>query len=116
MKESRARYYLEVYLKKTKSKKEGYNHKEIVNFYSQISTYLTLKSIGFCITNSDKIIGKGVCLINTACFTNEIYFLLCEFNTYEDSYYFYDFKKDFYFYSSKQVLDTLINKRCLLFA
>ncbi len=116
MKESRARYYLEVYLKLIRPKKQGYSNKEIITFYSQISAYLTDKNIGFCITKSDKIIGKGICLINVACFTNELYFLLCQFNTSEDSYYFYDFTYDRYFYSSKQVLHTLINKRCLLFA
>tara|TARA_R110000823_G_scaffold72913_6_gene167825 strand:- start:497 stop:847 length:351 start_codon:yes stop_codon:yes gene_type:complete len=100
--------------KKVKYSKKSYLKTQIQAFYLDLVDYLLLNNINVLITDTSRLEEEGMCLIDLSAASEELYFVLCEFNFQSNSFKFYDFKNNKSFYSSKEVINSLSNTKCLL--
>jgi hypothetical protein len=100
--------------KKLKYTKNKYSESQINTIYLKLINNLLLNKINVLVTDTSRLEEVGICLINLSTSNDELYFMLCKFNYKSDCFEFYDFKNNMSFYSSKEVINSLSNTKCLL--
>jgi hypothetical protein len=108
-------YHVNQFLHKKKSKQSPFSKNQIQEFYINLIEYLYLNNINVCLSDANKLSGSGFCLINISCLSNQLYLLFCEYDFEKNSFKFYDFKMEKYFFSSKDVLVNSTYKKIFFF-